>query len=385
MKKLLLLFSLLLSFNSYGGSFIDFSLSDFCYQQPNVQDRGGVFYYPNEEIGITDSSLCVYKDLYGQYMSKVELVNGKFEGKFIRWWENGQKHQDKNYNDGKLVGKWIEWWDDGRVMFERNYVNGKKVSETTFSYYDDGQIETKYSYKDTHLDGEQTVWYENGQMKLQFNASGMGKAISWYENGQIKTEAIIKNGLLEGKETSWYENGLKRSESNFKYGKKDGKWTWWTSEGLKWKEAIFVNDERVGDCKYFNETGPWDEFTDEGFAIPDLCAPKPKGITLGEPLNDDEYENTLKSAYLNNISARVRSFWRYQGAEDDWECEVYVVQDRDGTVVAVDVRNCNVDDSGRAKAFKDSVRRAVYKSSPLPSAPDESVFDKELMITFSVN
>ena len=43
------------------------------------------------------------------------------------------------------------------------------------------------------------------------------------------------------------------------------------------------------------------------------------------------------------------------------------------------------DDSSRAKVFKDTIRRAVYKASPLPSAPDESVFDKELMITFSVN
>ena len=43
------------------------------------------------------------------------------------------------------------------------------------------------------------------------------------------------------------------------------------------------------------------------------------------------------------------------------------------------------DDSSRAKVFKDSIRRAVYKASPLPSAPDESVFDKELMITFRVN
>ena len=55
-----------------------------------------------------------------------------------------------------------------------------------------------------------------------------------------------------------------------------------------------------------------------------------------------------------------------------------------GTVVAVDVRNANVDDSSRAKAFKDSIRRAVYKASPLPSAPDEYVFDRELIITFSV-
>ena len=67
MKKLLiLLFST--SFSTFAGSQLDFTLSDFCYQQPNVQDRGGVYYFPNEEVGITDSSLCVYKDLYGQYV-----------------------------------------------------------------------------------------------------------------------------------------------------------------------------------------------------------------------------------------------------------------------------------------------------------------------------
>ena len=98
-----------------------------------------------------------------------------------------------------------------------------------------------------------------------------------------------------------------------------------------------------------------------------------------------DQRNTLKKAWLNNISARVKSFWRYQGAEDDWTAEVYVVQDRDGTVVAVDVRNANVDNSNKAKVFTDSIRRAVYKASPLPIAPEESVFDKELVFKFSVN
>ena len=95
--------------------------------------------------------------------------------------------------------------------------------------------------------------------------------------------------------------------------------------------------------------------------------------------------NILKSAYVNNIAAQVKSYWRYQAAEDDWTCEVYVIQDRDGTVVAADVRNCNVGDSSRAKSFKDSIERAVYKASPLPAAPDEAVFDKEFIMTFSVN
>ena len=95
--------------------------------------------------------------------------------------------------------------------------------------------------------------------------------------------------------------------------------------------------------------------------------------------------NTLQNAYKNNIAARIKTFWRYQAHEDDWTAEIYVVQDRDGTVVAVDVRNANVGGSSEGESFMDSIRRAVYKSSPLPVAPDEAVFDKELYFIFSVN
>ena len=93
----------------------------------------------------------------------------------------------------------------------------------------------------------------------------------------------------------------------------------------------------------------------------------------------------MKTAYINNIGARVKTFWRYQAADDDWNAEVYVVQDRDGKVVAVDVRNANVGGSSEGKSFMDSIQRAVYKASPLPAAPDDAVFDKELYFIFSVN
>ena len=42
-------------------------------------------------------------------------------------------------------------------------------------------------------------------------------------------------------------------------------------------------------------------------------------------------------------------------------------------------------DTSRAQTFKNSLKRAVYKSSPLPSAPDDSVFEEEIMFTFFVN
>ena len=102
---------------------------------------------------------------------------------------------------------------------------------------------------------------------------------------------------------------------------------------------------------------------------------------------DSDNINGKQAEWVRSIAEKVKSNWRYQGAEDDWWCEVYVLQKRNGEVIAVDVDRCqNLGaNTGKAQAFKNSLERAVYKSSPLPYAPDDSVFDEEIMFTFFVN
>ena len=99
---------------------------------------------------------------------------------------------------------------------------------------------------------------------------------------------------------------------------------------------------------------------------------------------EEQAETSERGQWVNSVVDKVTSNWRYQGADDDWTAEVYVVQDRDGTIVAVDVRNSNVGDSQKAKVFQDSIRRAVYKSSPLPRMGD-AFFDREFLFIFNVN
>ena len=106
---------------------------------------------------------------------------------------------------------------------------------------------------------------------------------------------------------------------------------------------------------------------------------------LARQLVIEDLQNELKNAYINNINARVYSLWNYRGAKDDWGCDVYVLQDVDGKVQAVDVQKCNLDDSSQADAFRNSIERAVYKASPLPAAPDDAVFDREILLKFRVN
>ena len=39
----------------------------------------------------------------------------------------------------------------------------------------------------------------------------------------------------------------------------------------------------------------------------------------------------------------------------------------------------------RENSFKNAIRRAVEKASPLPEAPDKLVFDREIIFHFRVN
>lgn len=93
----------------------------------------------------------------------------------------------------------------------------------------------------------------------------------------------------------------------------------------------------------------------------------------------------LRIGYINQIAARVKDHWRYKGAKDSWGCDVHILQDKQGNVKSVNIQSCVVDNQAKLKSFRDSIERAVNKASPLPSAPDEVVFDSEILFYFRKN
>ena len=117
MKKLLLTLLLTTSFSSFALD-LDFLFGSFCYKSPKVQDRGGVWYLPNQQEPFTGENLCVYK-INGQYHSKGNILNGLKDGKWTQWHKNGQKKNEGNFKDGK------------------------SVSETKYKYYGNGLIESE--------------------------------------------------------------------------------------------------------------------------------------------------------------------------------------------------------------------------------------------------
>ena len=122
MKKLLiLLFSILISFNSYGDS----SDETICVET-DAQERDGIIYLPNEIQPFTGKHLCKYEN--GQIEIEASYKDGKVDGKVTSWHENGQIEIEANYKDGKANGKFIGWYENGQIKSEKYYKDGECIS-----------------------------------------------------------------------------------------------------------------------------------------------------------------------------------------------------------------------------------------------------------------
>jgi len=70
--------------------------------------------------------------LNGKIMEIGEFTNGKMNGTWVSFNENGAKTGEAVYNQGKKQGEWKMYDSSGNIRFAINYDNGKMVSATSF-------------------------------------------------------------------------------------------------------------------------------------------------------------------------------------------------------------------------------------------------------------
>lgn len=104
----------------------------------------------------------------------------------------------------------------------------------------------------------------------------------------------------------------------------------------------------------------------------------------GRKTAQEDTLNELKVNYVNQIATKVKNNWRYYGAKDGWGCDVHILQDKNGNVKGHKLKSCYIEDSSKEGSFKNAIKRAVFKASPLPPAPNEGVFNKVVVFHFKV-
>lgn len=153
----------------------------------------------------------------------------------------------------------VEYYENGRKKNEGQMINGKKNGKWKF-WYEDGTIMAIESYKNGILDGLSEFFYENGQLKDSASYN-MGKVIgqvkAWHENGQLNSIVTYDDkGKMNGLTWIWQENGILLQEGCFKNDQMDGEWKdYYYSSGRIRMKHHYINGKQVGKWIYFRQNG----------------------------------------------------------------------------------------------------------------------------------
>jgi antitoxin component YwqK of YwqJK toxin-antitoxin module len=210
-------------------------------------------------------------DENGNLMAEGIYKDGKdLNTVFKSWYENGQLSKQATLKDGKAEGNFKEWYKNGQLKQEGTFKNDKQVGLSK-EYYEKGQLKIEKTWKDGELDGLSKEWYENGHLKYEFpykdgKLDGLRK--EWYENGQLRSETDYKNGKIEGLMKGWYQNGQLNFEATFLDGKQDGLSRIWFEDGRIKSESTYKDGVVVGDLKNWSENGQLKDETIHKEALP---------------------------------------------------------------------------------------------------------------------
>lgn len=247
------------------------------------------------------TGLCMFKYVNKNKGEWGYYINGKREGKVIRWnRENGVYKgnyvndtaegvmiayyisgsiEESNCYNGKKEGKSILKWQDGGVE-KRNYENGMKIGEAT-RYFPDGSKE-KIFYVNNVVEGDSIYYYVDGsyEKRKYVNNRIVGKGILIFPDGGYKlidhkdknnetlnedyrkiTEnfnkevTALKKRIKKLEERVLGNKEIKNEKINKKdmYGRKQGEWI---EELRSYKgKGFYLDNEKNGEWEYWLNTG----------------------------------------------------------------------------------------------------------------------------------
>jgi antitoxin component YwqK of YwqJK toxin-antitoxin module len=89
------------------------------------------------------------------------LKDGKQEGTWVYYHDNGQLWEKGNYKNGKKHGAWVWYWKNGQLKYKDNYKNGKKHGAQVL-YHKNGQLFRKGNYKSGEREGAWVSYNNDG-------------------------------------------------------------------------------------------------------------------------------------------------------------------------------------------------------------------------------
>tara|TARA_B110000285_G_C15076312_1_gene590946 strand:+ start:1095 stop:1580 length:486 start_codon:yes stop_codon:yes gene_type:complete len=101
--------------------------------------------------------------------SQGSFKNGKKEGDWVSYSDNGQLEAKGNYKNGRQEGDWTGYWSmNGQLLYSITYKNGKPHGEWV-SYHPNGELDDKGKFQNGKKEGVWVVYYNDGVLMSKHN------------------------------------------------------------------------------------------------------------------------------------------------------------------------------------------------------------------------
>jgi len=133
-------------------------------------------------------------------LGEVQYHNKPFTGSTELHNSAGLLIESVDYLEGKRNGYFKKWFNNGEPSFESVYVNGKQDGKAT-SWWRNGKLRSEAQFKNGTAHGLQRQWYKSGALfkEIRLNqGQEEGLQKSWRENGKIYNNYEAKNGRIFG-------------------------------------------------------------------------------------------------------------------------------------------------------------------------------------------
>lgn len=139
------------------------------------------------------------------------------------------------------------------------FISCNRKTDRVISYFENGKPEWVVKYNSTSDTTDQTIigYFDDGTKKCVRNLKDgieNGEQIVFFPNGQIETVCIKKNGIQSGLSTIYFENGQINAQGNFGDGLRQGEWHLWSKGGTKFIRN-YINDTLHGPTREIRVDG----------------------------------------------------------------------------------------------------------------------------------
>ena len=203
--------------------------------------------------------------------SEFKLYNGRYEGTYRAYFENGKVRNTVNFQMGVAQGEACEYGEDGSLVRKSTFADNTLDGEDLF-FYPSGKIRNKDTYSDGILVGERFEYHESGAIMWRIPVRGGyadGLGLKYFEDGSIAGEQPFSCGRREGT-AKFYDEGEGEgsyTELPFRYDQLDGTVRRYLGGSL-FMEIPYKSGLRQGYMQTYNSKG---EVVSKMLYIDDQC------------------------------------------------------------------------------------------------------------------